>query len=155
MTMTMTTRLSRAEILKADLSLLSESLQRYYRIGMEAKALSDDKEASRKLAAKYSKRYKVKSKSDHRLKARRFVQRLSNRKCLKLFDWSSVGGRPVRSKDTRRNMFVIRPATQIQRVARLQLSDRIRERSPRLRFGTCVRIVPAHCDEVHRRRVTP
>ena len=81
---TMTTRLSRAEILEADLSLLSESLQRYYRIGMEAEALSDDKEALRKLAAKFAKRYELKSKSDHLLKARRFVQRLSSRQCLKL-----------------------------------------------------------------------
>ena len=80
----MTTRLSRAEILQADLSLLSDSLQRYYRFGMEAEALSNDKAALRMLATKYSKKYKLKSKSDHLLKARRFVERLSTRECLTL-----------------------------------------------------------------------
>ncbi len=92
----MTTRLSRAETLKADLSLLSDSLQRYYRLGMEAEVLSNDKEASRNLAAKSAKKYKLKFGSDHLLKARRFVQRLSTRECLKLLAQNcELTGKPL------------------------------------------------------------
>ena len=75
---------------------MSERLQRYYRFGMEAEALSDDKEASRNLAAKYAKKYKLKIGSDHLLKARRFVERLSNRECLKLLAQNcELTGKPL------------------------------------------------------------
>ena len=111
----MTTRLSHAEILEADLSLLSESLQRYYRFGMEAEALSDDREALRKLAAKFSKKYKIKSKSDHLLKARRFVQRLSTKECLELLAQNcELTGKPLSWSHVRHLVSVANAARRYQ-----------------------------------------
>ncbi len=112
---TMTTRLSRAETPQADLSLLSKSLQRYYRFGTEAEALSDDREALRKLAAKFSKKYKIKSKSDHLLKARRFVQRLSSRECLKLLAKNcKLTGKPLSWSHVRHLVSVANAARRYQ-----------------------------------------
>lgn len=76
--MTMTQQ-RRAETLHAAVSHLSKSLQRYYRVGLRALELEfHDKHGLRKLAKKY------RINSDCLLKARRFVERLSDSASLAL-----------------------------------------------------------------------
>ena len=73
--------------LPSEVSLLSPSLQRYYRIGLDANDVKfNDKQGLRDLAAKLNRKRgdMPKLNSDALLKARRFVERLSDKRSLKL-----------------------------------------------------------------------
>ena len=71
----------------SELARLSPSLQRYYRIGLQVlKVEFQDKQGLRELAAELNRERgdKPKINSDGLLKARRFVERLSDKRSLKL-----------------------------------------------------------------------
>ena len=83
----MAKRKSSNQRLPSEVSLLSPSLQRYYRIGFDANDVKfQDKQGLRDLAAKLNRKRgdMPKLNSDTLLKARRFVERLSDKRSLKL-----------------------------------------------------------------------